>query len=92
MFKYVQVLRRVFPASLSVVAPSRAPAITHAASVSLGLPLAEGGASLSQLSESWASLSGLLAVVLFPKLMTPPTPANIHKSLLQGVITVIGGA
>lgn len=50
--KYVQVLRRVFPASLSIVAPNLALAIPHAASVSLGLPLAEGGASFSQLSQS----------------------------------------
>lgn len=43
MFKYIQVLPLVFPASLSLLAPSLAPAIPHAASVSLGsLSLREG--------------------------------------------------
>ncbi|CAO2645090.1 Polycomb group RING finger protein 2 [Lemmus lemmus] len=44
---------------------------------SLLLPLTEGGVSLSQLTQSWASHSGFLAVALFLKLMTPP-PTHTH--------------
>lgn len=94
MFKYIQVLPLVFPRLF--VSPGPQPCSRHPPCC-LGLswlPLIEGGVSLSQLTQSWASHSGLLAVAVFLKLMTPPTPPHTYTSLalLQDVITVIGGA